>query len=170
MLTKVAPSQADTLAQDRVLHSVFSPRDCWYSTGNLLKRDIDGDYWFVARVAELVRTKDGRIVCLPVEDALYKTGLVALAAAYGTKTPNEKSAYEELVIAIVLKKNAELSPSLLDTAYFDVHEAQRPLRVLVVTDLPMSDGYRPKKSALRAAQPKDLVSAYRYQNGRYQPI
>ncbi|MCP4444648.1 MAG: alpha/beta fold hydrolase [Myxococcales bacterium] len=169
MLVKVGPIQAEALVASRVLQSVFSPRDCWYSTGNLLSRDIDGDYWFAARTADLIRTSSGRIASLPIEDRLYDTGLVSLAAAYGKAIVNTEECRDELVVAVVLKEGAAIDAATLDATYADAEQHERPVLVLIVEGLPMSDGYRPKKSVLRGADPDGIVMQFRYQDAAYRP-
>tara|TARA_R110002096_G_scaffold436021_1_gene665180 strand:+ start:33702 stop:36665 length:2964 start_codon:yes stop_codon:yes gene_type:complete len=165
MLTKISPNQAETLSESRVLRSIFSPRDYWYSTGNLLKRDVDGDFWFVARIAELVNTSTGRIACIPIEDTLYETQLVALAAAYGLVAEGEP--YEKLVASIVLRSEAVLTAADLDQAFARVPDASMPTTVFVVESIPMSDGFRPKKSVLRALEPMEPLATYRLSGRHY---
>ncbi len=166
MLIRISPAQGDTLLESRVLRGVFSQPDCWYSTGNLLKRDIDGDFWFLARIADLVRTPVGRVACIPIEDALYETGLVSLAAAYGEGASDD--AYEELVASIVLRDAAQLSANDLDRAFGEASEGERPTTVHVVSELPMSDGFRPKKALLKNSEPRGLIATYRLVDGGYE--
>lgn len=166
MLTKISPMQADTLLESRVLRNVFSPRDCWYSTGNLLKRDIDGDFWFVARIADLVNTREGRISCIPIEDALYETELVSLAAVYGRLAQGDEP-YEELVASISLRENAVLTAADLDQAFAKATDSEMPTTILVVESIPMSDGFRPKKSLLKSSEPTGLIATYQRVDGTY---
>ncbi|HVY49660.1 MAG TPA: alpha/beta fold hydrolase, partial [Minicystis sp.] len=51
-------------------------------SGDLLRRDADGDFWFVDRLAGLVRTPAGPVSSRKVEDALYTLAEVRLAAAH----------------------------------------------------------------------------------------
>ncbi len=165
MLTKISEAQANSLLSSRILRDVFSANDFWYSTGNLLRRDSDGDYWFVARTADLVRTGAGLIACIPVEDALYETGLVSVAAAYGVPSPINAS-LGVLVASIMPKAGHSVRAKDLDAAFFSATEDERPSRILVHKEIEMSDGFRPKKSVLIAAatQARDAHDAGRDEN------
>lgn len=62
---------------------VFARGDSWLATGDLFRRDADGDYWLVDLAAAVV-VNDGRAAySVPVEDALGNVPAVELAVAYG---------------------------------------------------------------------------------------
>ena len=173
MVTKVRPTEAAALRESRVLRSVFTPQDYWYSTGNLLCKDGDSDYWFVERVDDLVASSSGRLLCLPVEDSLYGSGRVSLAAAYGLDDPD--SGEQVLVASIVPHEGREIEAKLLDEIFEDTEDRARPRRVMVVASLPMSDGFRPIKSFLRAdgmPEVADSLQTYSYnaKRGRYEQL
>jgi putative long chain acyl-CoA synthase len=173
MVTKIQPAEASSLRESRVLRSVFTPQDYWYSTGNLLRKDEDSDYWFVERVDDLVASSEGQLLCLPVEDSLYASGRVALAAAYGLEDP--ASGEQILVASIVPHEGREIEAKLLDEIFADTEDKARPRRVLVVASLPMSDGFRPIKSFLRAdgfPEVGDSLQTYLYnaERGRFEQL
>ena len=173
MITKIEPTAASALRESRILRSVFTPQDYWYSTGNLLRKDEDSDYWFVERVDDLVATKNGRQLCLPIEDLLYGTGRVSLAAAYGVDDP--QSEHQLLIASVVLREGAEIQGTLLDEIFAKSAEEARPSRILVVAALPMSDGFRPIKSYLRAdglPDMEDSLQTYLYNptRSRYEEL
>ncbi len=58
---------------------VFEPGDAWLTTGDLARRDADGDYWFVDRLVDVMRTAAGPLPSRPLEDTLYALPEVALA-------------------------------------------------------------------------------------------
>ena len=43
-----------------ILRGVFEPGDAWLETGDLFRRDVDGDFWLVDHVPSLIRTAAGR--------------------------------------------------------------------------------------------------------------
>jgi acyl-CoA synthetase (AMP-forming)/AMP-acid ligase II len=47
--------------ESRILEGVFLPGDRWFVTGDLLRRDADGDYWFVDRLSDVIRTSAGPV-------------------------------------------------------------------------------------------------------------
>jgi putative long chain acyl-CoA synthase len=152
MVTKIRPAEAKALRSSRVLRSVFTPKD----------------YWFVERIDDLVATSAGHLLCLPIEDLLYGTGRVSLAAAYGVEEP---TAGEQVLIAsLVPLEGHDVDAKLFDELFASIDEAARPWRVLVVAALPMSDGFRPIKSYLRADGLPDLedsLQTYQYNPKRH---
>ncbi len=156
--TRVAPEQPGMLLArldspghaplQRVLRGAFAPGDAWYITGDLLRQDADGDYWFVDRAADLVRTADGVVAPRDVEDALYRCPSVTLAAAYGLTTP---AGQEVPVAAIVIRPGATLASDDLNAAVAALPPHARPQLVRVVPHLAMTEGFRPLRAALRSA-------------------
>ncbi len=126
----------------RIRRDVFNTGDAWFVTSDLLRRDEDGDYWFVDRLRDLVRTAEGPIPTRPIEDALYDLPGVALAIAYGLALPG--ATFEIPVAAVVPKPGEPLDLDALRPG------AARPRFVRVVDRIPMTDGYRLLKSPLRA--------------------
>ncbi len=76
-----------SVGNDRVQRDVFEPGDAWPASGDLVRRDEDGDYWFVDRLADVIRTAFGLVPSRLIEDALYELPEVALAAVYGVPLP-----------------------------------------------------------------------------------
>ncbi len=71
------------VTEARLARDVFEPGDTWLTTGDLARRDRDGDYWFVDRLADVLRTAVGPVPSRPIEDTLYELPEVALAVVYG---------------------------------------------------------------------------------------
>lgn len=129
---------------ERVHESLFEAGDRWFSSGDILRRDRDGDYWFVDRLTNMVRTKDGRVSCRRVEDGLYAMPEVVLAAAYGVPGPTS----EEVVADVVVRRT--LDAAALTAALAELAPYERPRSVRQVETIPMTEGFQPDKAALRA--------------------
>ena len=56
------------------LRGVFAPEDAWVVTGDLFKRDADGDYWRVSGVTEVIQTRGGPVFPGPVRVASRTSG------------------------------------------------------------------------------------------------
>jgi putative long chain acyl-CoA synthase len=131
----------------RVARDVFEPGDAWLTTGDLARRDEDGDYWFVDRIADVMRTAEGPVPSRPLEDTLYGLPEVALAAVVGVRDGDA----EVPVAAVVLREGATLDGATLFSALSAHHPVEALPRVLrIVPSLPMTEGFRPLKAALRA--------------------
>src|SRR5437764_8623438 len=90
------------------LRGVFAAEDAWLATGDLFRRDADGDYWRVDGVADVIRTVEGAVFTGPIRDALGDIPSVDLVVAYGV-IPNGAE-HEIALAAVTLRKGPELPP------------------------------------------------------------
>ena len=131
---------------ERILRDVFDDGDRWFVTGDLLRRDVDGDYWFVDRLSDVVRTPYGPAFTREIEDTIYKLREVKMVAVYGARAPGGS---ERVLCAAVVPRGEGFDVERLAEHVRDKLEPhQRPVWVRLVDAIPMSDGYRPLKSAL----------------------
>ena len=135
----------------RPLRGVFGPGDAWLSSGELVRRDRDGDYWLLGSVSDVVHTVSGVLAPGPIEDVLTaELEFVDLSAVYGVEFPELGA--EVLVAAITLRRGKEIDPVALRrkvTARLD--PVDRPLIVRVLDELPLTAGQRIRRSQLRHA-------------------
>ncbi|TFH23003.1 MAG: AMP-binding protein [Myxococcales bacterium] len=121
----------------------------WYHTGDLGRRDEDGDYFFVDRKADFIRHKGRNVSSFAVEAAVSAHEAVAEVAAHGVKTA-ELESEAELKVAVVLKPGhpvtaEELARFINDTApYFFV-----PRYIEFLEELPHTPTGRVQKYKLR---------------------
>ncbi len=71
----------------KVLHNVFKPGDSWYRTGDLMRRDEDGFFYFVDRVGETYRWKGENVSTAEVLGALSACRGVLDGVVYGVSVP-----------------------------------------------------------------------------------
>ncbi len=64
---RVGPSEQTSTTPWR---GVFSRDDAWLPTGDLFRRDADGDYWRVDSVGDVIHTDAGPVFTAPIRDAL----------------------------------------------------------------------------------------------------
>lgn len=139
---------ASSVHPERVLRDVLEPGDAWLATNDLVRCDADGDFWFVDRLADMIKTASGPMPCRPVEDALYEVPGVAHAAVYGVEVPGEQG--EVPAAAVVLVAGATLDREALSRALSTQPEAACPRWVRTVDSIPMTEGCRPRKGGLHA--------------------
>jgi putative long chain acyl-CoA synthase len=137
-----------SIGDARVLRDVTEPGDAWMPSGDLVRRDGEGDFWLVDRLADVIHTAKGPVYSRPVEDALYALPEVALAAVYGVTLPGE--AADVPAAAVVLRAGAALDGAALHGALAGLPEQARPRFVRVLSTIPMTEGYRLLKAGLRA--------------------
>ncbi|MGH9184575.1 MAG: AMP-binding protein [Acidimicrobiales bacterium] len=129
------------------LRGVFAKGDTWETTNDLFRRDVDGDFWLVDHVQALIRTEDGVVPAIPIEEALGSIDAVDLAVAYGV--PVGDAGWELAVAAVTLRKVRRLDGAALTAALEVLHVSERPVVVRVVREIPLTTWYRPMKGPLR---------------------
>jgi fatty-acyl-CoA synthase len=73
--------QADT--ERKILRHVFAPDDAWFRTGDLLRRDRHGYFYFVDRIGDTFRWKGENVATSEVAEALSAVKAVVEANVYG---------------------------------------------------------------------------------------
>jgi putative long chain acyl-CoA synthase len=131
----------------RLIRDAFEPGDTWFVTGDIMKVDTQGDYWFVDRQDQMILTKLGAVASTRVEDGLYEHGSVALCIAAGLRDPDDPTV-EVPVAAVQLHPAASLDLIALSAAAVALPEYARPRRLRIVEHLPLTDGFRPIKRGL----------------------
>jgi putative long chain acyl-CoA synthase len=134
----------------RIARDVLETGDRWFVTGDLMRKDGDGDYWVADNVADVVITPGGPIYTRAVEDAAEELDGVAFAVAYGIRTATRREQGEELVLAVRARAGVTIQPEP-----FFRHLSQKlstsalPHHVLFPAQVPMTEGHRARKPALR---------------------
>ena len=73
--------EADT--QKKILHDVFEKGDAWFRTGDLMRRDAHGYFYFVDRIGDTFRWKGENVATSEVAEALASFPGVKEANVYG---------------------------------------------------------------------------------------
>src|SRR4030095_7710915 len=80
----------DRAASERkLLRDVFAPGDAWFRTGDLLRRDRDGYYYFVDRIGDTFRWKGENVATQEVADVLNGAPGVTESIVSGVEIPGE---------------------------------------------------------------------------------
>ena len=74
-------------SEARILRDVFEPGDRWYRTGDLLKQDAAGFFYFVDRLGDTFRWKGENVSTTEVAAVLRVCPGVSDAAVYGVAVP-----------------------------------------------------------------------------------
>jgi putative long chain acyl-CoA synthase len=146
LLARVSPGEPLSITP---LRSLFSPDDAWVVTGDLFRRDADGDYWRVDGVGDVIRTAQGPVFSTPIRDALGDLEAVDLALAYGVRA--EGGEPEIAVAAVTLRRDTSLTARELGRALSALPREGRPAIVHVVDRIPVTTWFRPRTEELRAA-------------------
>lgn len=83
-------SAADS--ERKILRDVFEPGDAWYRTGDLMRCDAAGFYYFVDRIGDTFRWKGENVSTAEVAAAIAGFPGVTDVAVYGVKVPGTDGA------------------------------------------------------------------------------
>jgi len=170
LLSRVRPGPEVANTQ---LRGLFQRGDAWLETGDLFRRDADGDFWRVDNVSDVVHASSGPVFTGPIRDALYGLPAVDLAVAYGVMPAS--SDHEIAIAAVTLREGEKLRPRDLDGALSHLPPELRPSIVQVVEEIPVTTWYRPMTGPLREAgipEPHEGTRAWYLDRARasYKPL
>jgi fatty-acyl-CoA synthase len=74
-------------SEKKILRDVFKPGDAWFRTGDLMRRDQQGYFYFVDRIGDTFRWKGENVATSEVRDAIARCPGVVDAAVYGIALP-----------------------------------------------------------------------------------
>ena len=73
--------------EKKILRDVFETGDAWFRTGDLMKRDKLGNYYFIDRIGDTYRWMAENVATSEVEEAIGVLDSVEQAVVYGVKVP-----------------------------------------------------------------------------------
>lgn len=77
----------ESASRSRILRDVFERGDAWCRTGDLMRRDARGYFYFVDRVGDTFRWKGENVATTEVAGAICRCPGIAEAAVYGVEVP-----------------------------------------------------------------------------------
>ncbi len=134
-----------------VVPDAFQPGDRWFISSDIVRRDADGDLWFVDAQSGFVATPHGPVSTRAVEDALFSLPEVEMAVAWGETV----SGAREVLAAVVAKD--PLLPQRVADAMARVPRERRPAQVFQVERIPLTEGFRPQRSAIPGLRRQQLL-------------
>ncbi|GGF30499.1 alpha/beta fold hydrolase [Williamsia phyllosphaerae] len=152
-----------------VLRDVFGQHDRWETSGQLVRRDVDGDHWLMGSVHGVIKSADGPIFPAPINAALSLHPDVDQVVVYPVGTAGSQLA--AAVVSPRVRTNA-LTVSSLRVALAGLSAAERPHIIWAVDEIPLSHSYRPLADSFRVqGLPKPSARVwYRDDNGRYRRL
>jgi len=74
-------------SERRIVRGVFEAGDAWFRTGDLMRRDTDGYFYFVDRIGDTFRWKGENVATSQVAEAVCAFAAVKEANVYGVAIP-----------------------------------------------------------------------------------
>jgi acetyl-CoA synthetase len=124
--------------------------DGWYCTGDLVRRDADGYYWFVGRGDDMITTSGHLVGPFEVETALNEHPAVAESGAIGVPDPLAGTIVKAFVaLTAGHEPNDHLRRELLGHARARLGAAVAPREIEFVDDLPHTHSGKIMRRMLR---------------------
>ena len=125
------------------MRDVFRKGDTWFVTGDIVRCDADGEYWYVDRTAHLLRGPHGWVASREIEDQLYTLAGLEYAVVYALANG--------VVATLVVREPERFDLRPLSACVAKLRPEQRPGFVQLRTSIALTDGFRPLKAPLVAA-------------------
>lgn len=134
-----------TASRRKVVHNVLAEGDAWYRSGDLMRCDAAGYFYFVDRVGDTYRWKGENVSTKEVEDAVCAWPEVREAVAYGVEVPGHDG--RAGMVAIVPNGTLDLEGF---RRHLTSHLAEfaRPVFVRIVNAIETTTTFKPRKQEL----------------------
>jgi fatty-acyl-CoA synthase len=140
---------ADQEASTRkVLRNVFKAGDSWYRTGDLMRRDERGFYYFVDRVGETYRWKGENVSTAEVLTALTASRGVVEGVVFGVSVPGADG--RAGTAALVVNADFDLAAFRAEVAS-RLPPYARPVFLRILATLEATSTFKPRKQDLMQA-------------------
>ena len=132
----------------KLVRDAFRTGDAWFRSGDLLRRDADGFYYFVDRIGDTFRWKGENVATQEVEETVATAPGVDHVNVYGVEVPGHDG--RAGMAALVLSDGAELDPAALYARVrADLPPYARPLFLRVVDAIEVTGTLKLRKGVLR---------------------
>jgi fatty-acyl-CoA synthase len=129
----------------RIVRDAFEPGDAWVRTGDLLRKDERGYFYFVDRVGDTFRWKGENVATSEVADAICAFPGIKDAMVYGVAIPGSDG--RAGMAAIVADPHVDL-PALRSHLIDRLPDYARPVFLRIRRDLPITTTFKHTKHSL----------------------
>lgn len=120
----------------------------WFKTGDLVRKDDAGWFFFVDRKKDAIRRRGENIAAWSIERVIIQHDKVLECAAYGVKS--QEYGEDDVMVAVVLKPGEAMTPEeLLDFCRDKLADFMIPRYIDFVDKLPKSEVHRILKRFLK---------------------
>jgi len=129
----------------KILRDVFAPGDAWYRTGDLMRQDEQGFFYFVDRVGDTFRWKGENVSTTEVAAVIAACPGIVDAAVYGVSVPGS----EGRAGMAALVTNTDFDLVKLRRALLERLPAYaRPIFIRIVTAIELTGTFKLRKQEL----------------------
>jgi fatty-acyl-CoA synthase len=132
-------------SEKKILRDVFKPGDAWFRTGDLMRKDPKGYFYFVDRIGDTFRWKGENVATSEVAEAIARCPGVVDADVYGVAIPATEG--RAGMAALVVTEEFDLDALRRHlTACLPAYA--RPVFVRICAELETTATFKHKKDAL----------------------
>jgi fatty-acyl-CoA synthase len=131
--------------EKKLLRDVFAPGDAWVRTGDLMRKDAAGFFYFVDRTGDTFRWKGENVATTEVAEVIAGCPGVEAVSVYGVEVPGAEG--RAGMAAIVAGEGFDLT-ALRHRLSERLPDYARPLFVRMVADLSLTETFKQKKHDL----------------------
>ena len=136
----------DELASQRkVMRDVFTAGDAWLRTGDLMRKDDKGFFYFVDRIGDTFRWKGENVATCEVADIISAIPGIIEATVYGVTVPGAEG---RAGMACLVTDEGFALPALRDHLIARLPSYARPVFVRIRGGLDVTDTFKHKKHEL----------------------
>lgn len=144
------PSIARTIAGDHQRYCKTYLRNNYYITGDGAKRDMDGDYWILGRIDDVLNVSGHRLGTAEIESALLTHPAIAEAAVVGIPHAVKGEAiYAFVSLKSDVQPHESLETELKTTVQTEIGAIAKPEKIHIVADLPKTRSGKIMRRILR---------------------
>ncbi len=132
-------------SERKILRDVFAPGDAWFRSGDLMRQDAEGFFYFVDRVGDTFRWKGENVSTSDVACVIAECRGVTGAVAYGVRVPGTEG--RAGMAAIAVDETFELA-TLRHHVAEHLPDYARPLFVRIVPALERTGTFKHQKQEL----------------------
>jgi fatty-acyl-CoA synthase len=132
----------------KVLRDVFQAGDAWYRTGDLMRQDADGFFYFVDRIGETFRWKGENVSTAEVLSALCEIPGVRDGVVFGVEVPGSDG--RAGMAALVVATPFDL-PAFRAAVQARLPRYARPVFLRLLAAIEATGTFKPRKQDLAAA-------------------
>jgi fatty-acyl-CoA synthase len=132
-------------SERKILRNVFEPGDAWFRTGDLMRRDARGFFYFIDRIGDTFRWKGENVATSEVAQVLTECPGVKEANVYGVKIPGADG--RAGMAALVVNESFDLK-ALRAQIEARLPNYARPIFLRILGAMEVTVTFKHKKSSL----------------------
>ena len=129
----------------------------WFITGDVVRRDADGFYWFIARSKDIIRRRGENISGAEIDRIVNEHPDVLMSAAIAVPSPFGE---DDILVALVVRVGQTLTPAdIRNWCENRLARIKVPRYIAIVPTLPHNQSFRVEKFKLKANSDTLISSA-----------